>query len=746
MNTEGTPLIVQQLQAMARLKASDLFITVGKVPSARVHGVVRALDGAPTTPQEMETLLEILLHERQRETFSRVGDLDTGWTSPRGARYRVNLFRQQEKIGLVARLVPSGDLSFEELGLPAGIKELATLRRGLVLVAGATGSGKSTTMAAIVHHINSTRRGHIITIEDPIEFVHSDIRGRVSQREIGGDTESFPRALKAIVRQSPDVIVIGEMRDAETMRVAVSAALTGHLVIATLHTINATQTLQRILSYIPDDQRAQMAMDLSLSLRGVIAQRLVPTVDKKGQVVAVEMFSMGPASEKLVREQRVDELYDLMRTVRGPGMRTFNQSLLALHRNGRISYEMGAAYATNPDEFALQARGMSTGLTGFAQAGDDERPVELDMKTLLEEAMQREASDLHLSVGRPPILRIDGRLEPIRNIELTESDMRILLYSILSGRQRSIYELEREIDFALAIDDGRRFRVNAYFQKGRMAAALRAIPAEIPNAKDLGIPESIIDLGTRPQGLLLVVGPTGSGKSTTLAALVDRINRSRSCRILTVEDPIEYTHESIRATIDQREVHADTKSFAAALKYVLRQDPDVILIGEMRDLETISSALTAAETGHLVLATLHSNDAIQAMDRIIDVFPPHQQGQARSQLAASLLGVVSQRLIPDSDGVGRTAAFEILIANPAIRNVIRESKLHQARSLMEASARQGMVTMDRALEDLYHAGKISYENALRYASNPIKIKPQGGDRQRGELSVLSSSGSLSIED
>jgi twitching motility protein PilT len=639
-----------------------------------------------------------------------------------------------------------GNLSFEDLGLSRGVAELAELERGLVLIAGATGSGKSTTLAALVHRINSTRRGHIVTIEDPIEFLHEDLRGRVSQREIGGDTESFSRALKAVVRQSPDVIVIGEMRDAETMRIAVSAALTGHLVLATLHTINATQTLQRILGYIPDDQRSQMAMDLSLSLRAVAAQRLVRRADGQGRVVAVELLTMGPAAQKLVREQRVDELYDLMRTVRGAGMRTFNQSLLALHLSGTITYEAGVSAASNADEFALQARGMSTGLASFSQSEDEGMPVEVDMKTLLTEAMDEGASDLHLSVGRPPILRIDGALRSIRSAVLTEADMRILLFSILSGRQRSIYELEREIDFALALDDGRRFRVNAYFQKGRMAAALRAIPAIIPSAESLGIPEVVLDLGTRPQGLLLVVGPTGSGKSTTLAALIDRINHTRACRILTVEDPIEYTHESVRATVDQREVHADTKSFAAALKYVLRQDPDVILIGEMRDLETISSALTAAETGHLVLATLHSNDAIQAIDRILDVFPAHQQAQTRSQLAAALLGVVSQRLVPEADGEGRTAAFEILIATSAIRNVIREQKLHQARSLMETSGRIGMRTMDRALLDLYHEGKITHESALLYATNPLNIPARDGDMQQGELSVVGSSGSLSLED
>ena len=728
---------------MAKLKASDLFITVGKPPSARVHGTVRALNAEVTTDQDMEELLEAILHPRQREDFKEGGDIDTGWTAPSGHRYRVNLHRQQDSIGLVARLVPMGNLSFDDLSLPKGVAELAETPRGLVLVVGATGSGKSTTMAALVHRINSTRRGHIVTLEDPIEFVHQDIRGRLTQREVGGDTESFARALKAVVRMSPDVIVIGEMRDVETVKIAVQAAMTGHLVIATLHTINATQTLQRILSFFPDEQRSQVALDLSLCLRGVAAQRLVPRSDTQGRIVAVELLTVGPAAAKLIREERVEELYDLMRTVRGPGMITFNKSLLRLHREGKIDYDTGKAFATSPEEFALQARGMSTGLATFS-GHDDGQPIELDMKTLLEETMERGASDLHLSVGRPPILRIDGSLVPLSGQDLTESDMRILLYSILSGRQRSLYELEREIDFALALDDGRRFRVNAYFQRGRMAAALRSIPAQIPDAKELGIPDTILQLGTRPQGLLLVVGPTGSGKSTTLAALVDRINHSRSCRIITVEDPIEYTHVSDLATIDQREVYADTKSFAAALKYVLRQDPDVILIGEMRDLETISSALTAAETGHLVLATLHSNDAIQAVERILDVFPPHQQGQARAQLASSLLGVVSQRLLLDADGVGRTAAFEVMIATPAIRNVIRESKLHQAQSIIETSARIGMVTMDRALDNLYQEGAITYETAVAHAANPISIQRRD-EQQGGELSVARGGGKLSLD-
>jgi twitching motility protein PilT len=379
---------------------------------------------------------------------------------------------------------------------------------------------------------------------------------------------------------------------------------------------------------------------------------------------------------------------------------------------------------------------MSTGVLTFGGGSSPVADVGFDMRGLLQLVLERKASDLHLTSGRPPILRVGGGLEAAGELDLSDSDMRTLLYSIMTERQRTTYELERETDFALALDDGRRFRVNAYFQKGRMAAALRAIPGAVPDADKLGLPEELLEMGSSPHGLLLVVGPTGSGKSTTLACLIDRINRTRKCRIITIEDPVEYSHQSIMATVDQRELFSDTQSFAAALKFILRQDPDVILVGEMRDYETISAVLTAAETGHLVLATMHSNDAIQAIDRIVDVFHAHQQGQARAQLAASLLGVVSQRLLPKKGGVGLVPAFEMMVATPAIRNLIREEKMHQARGTMEASRRDGMRTMDQALREVYESGQVEYEDVLRYLVNSRSIPvpgspgsiPPGGSR------------------
>ena len=716
--------LLSLLSRMDAMGASDLFLTAGKAPAARVHGVVTTLDAPKVDEAALSALADHVLPERLRAVFESTGDHDAGLTLDGDRRFRLNFNRQQGRVGVVARAVPSGALDLDDLGVPPAARAFADGRRGLVLVTGATGAGKSTTLAALVHRINAARAVHIVTIEDPIEFVHRDAAARVTQREVGIDTESFEAGLRHVVRQSPDVIVIGELRDPVTVQVAVSAALTGHLVLASMHTIDAAQTLQRLLSFFPEHLRAQAALDLSLCLRGVISQRLLPRAGGEGRVLAAEIMSVGPAAARLIREGRTEELQELMKSDVSPGMRGFNEALLALHSDGVIDFEVGLAHATNPDEFALSVRGMASGIAGLRDAPErDDAASTLDMNHLIEAVLRRGASDLHLTEGRPPILRISGELQALGDRRLTDADLRALLYSIMSSRQRSTYELERELDFALAVSRGRRFRVNAYFQKGRMAAALRAIPSDIPDAEALRLPPQLLDLGGRSQGLLLVVGPTGAGKSTTLACLVDRINHARSCRIVTVEDPIEYVHDGDRATVDQREVHADTHSFAAALKYVLRQDPDVILVGEMRDLETISAALTAAETGHLVLATLHANDALQAIDRIIDVFPSHQQGQARSQLAACLLGVVSQRLLPRRDGAGRVPAFEVMMGTSAIRNLIRENKLHQGRSIMEGARRDGMVTMDNALRALYQAGEVAYEDVVPHLTNPRSIVP-----------------------
>jgi twitching motility protein PilT len=337
------------------------------------------------------------------------------------------------------------------------------------------------------------------------------------------------------------------------------------------------------------------------------------------------------------------------------------------------------------------------------------------IEILLEEVIKKKASDLHIQVGLPPMLRIDGALLAVTGTDvINEEAIEALIFSVLDEDQKQILLKDKEFDFSFAFGDLGRFRVNAFHERGNLAAAFRLIPNEIPSVEQLGLPVIVNKFAEYPRGLVLITGPTGSGKSTSLASLIKKINYEQSKHIITIEDPIEYTHVSKKSIIVQREVHYDTYSFNAALRSALREDPDVVLLGEMRDLETIASAVTMAETGHLVFATLHTNSASQSIDRMVDVFPPHQQAQIRAQLANILMAICSQRLIPVVGG-GRIAAAEILISTPAVRNIIREGKSHQLEAVIQTGSEFGMQSMDRTLANLIKAGTISLDEARNVA-------------------------------
>ncbi|MFP3948291.1 MAG: type IV pilus twitching motility protein PilT [Longimicrobiales bacterium] len=362
---------------------------------------------------------------------------------------------------------------------------------------------------------------------------------------------------------------------------------------------------------------------------------------------------------------------------------------------------------------------------GGQASGDEEK---LNLRALLQEMIRRGASDLHVTVGEPPKIRVDGDLiNSSVDHTLTPKDTLQLAYSILTENQKKRFETEDELDFSFGVQNLSRFRGNVFKQRGCVAMAIRQIPYEIKTIEELGLPPILKKLAERPRGLVLVTGPTGSGKSTTLAAMVDKINRERKGHIITVEDPIEFIHRHKNCTVNQREVGSDTQSFKAALKYALRQDPDIILVGEMRDLETIESALTIAETGHLVLATLHTNSAAESVNRIIDAFPSHQQSQVRAQLAFVLEGVVTQTLLPRKKGPGRVVASEIMICTAAIRAVIRDEKVHQIYSLMQAGKKHGMQTMNDSLETLYLSGEVTLEEALKRSGDPNELLKAVGE-------------------
>ena len=348
--------------------------------------------------------------------------------------------------------------------------------------------------------------------------------------------------------------------------------------------------------------------------------------------------------------------------------------------------------------------------------------IKQELEELLGLVIERGASDLHISVGRRPTLRIDGALVQIESKDIVTGEFaKQFVEEILRGDQKTRFLEEKELDFSYSFADIARFRVNVFMQRGEFAAAMRLIPTKVRTMDELGHPQVMHNYTRVSQGFFLVVGPSGQGKSTTLAAMIDEINKQRACHIVTIEDPIEYLFQNDKAIIDQREIGQDTKNFNVALRSVLRQDPDVIMVGEMRDPETISAAITAAETGHLVFSTLHTNNASQTIDRIIDSFPPAQQNQIKAQLAGTLLGVLSKRLIPRIDG-GRAAAFELLIANAAVKNLIREGKTHQIDLVIETSAEEGMISLNRSLANLIKKGEISYDQAIVYSLNPSELR------------------------
>ena len=357
----------------------------------------------------------------------------------------------------------------------------------------------------------------------------------------------------------------------------------------------------------------------------------------------------------------------------------------------------------------------------------------VNLRTLLDEMVARNASDLHIVAGERPKLRVDGDIvNSSAEHELTPKDTLQIAYSVLTEQQKKRFELEDELDFSFGIQNLARFRGNVFKQRGCVSMVVRQIPFAIKTFDELGLPGSIAKMAEKPRGLVLVTGPTGSGKSTTLAAMIDKINRERKGHIITVEDPIEFIHKHQSCIINQREIGSDTKSFANALKYALREDPDIILVGEMRDLETISATLTIAETGHLAFATLHTNSAAEAINRIIDVFPSHQQSQVRAQLAFVLEGIVTQTLLPKAKGKGRVMAAEILVVTPAIRALIRDDKVHQIYSTMQAGKKYGMQTLNDALYQLYMTREVTAEECLRVTSEPLEFQRMIGQVEPGD--------------
>jgi len=708
---------------------SDLFIRANAPAQIRHRGNI-----APLSPEirfsaaEVDDFRRSVLSADEEDSYQQKGCADAAGAASADLRVRYNFFSTIDGPAIAIRpILHGGGQYLEQLGLDDQLRIAAEQKRGLVIITGATGSGKSTTLAAMVNHINRNFHRHILTIEDPVEFRHESLCSLINQRQIRQESFGFAEALRSALRENPDIIVIGEMRDAETCSAALNAALTGHLVLATCHTANAVQSVERIINCFPEYQREQAAQDLGLSLIGIFAQRLIHSADGSRMLPVQEILLGTPSVRKQVAQRDYAGLDEAIQRGAESGMTSFVRSAFRLLKAGTIGQDEAFSAVDNPDELKLLAEGMERSVDAFRpHYGDMQDPALgeiMDMRSLLQSAVQHGASDMILSVDSTPALRINGVLRHLTLPKLTSIDVQRLLFSVISARQRIQLEEERELDLALSVNldtenaetasQNYRFRLNAFYQRGSLGVVARVVSNVIPQPDALGIPPQLLQAIDKQQGLILVTGPTGSGKSTTLASLIDQINRNCRRHIITIEDPIEYVHANLRSVVEQREVHADTRSFASALKYALREAPDVILVGEMRDVETMAAALTAAETGHLVLATVHTNSAPQTIDRIVDSFPQAHQNQIRQQLAAVLLAVVSQRLIPKLLGSGRVAAFEVLMGTPPVQALIREAKTFQLISTMETSWKDGMVTMARALEELYNGGIISAENKAR---------------------------------
>ncbi|MBO7146457.1 MAG: PilT/PilU family type 4a pilus ATPase [Lentisphaeria bacterium] len=707
---------------------SDVFFSAGKTPAFRQKGRVIQTHDAPLPAEEIDQFRRMVIGSRGEEQYERTGSYDSSYSLTREERFRINFFSTVCGPSMAARPIRSGnDLDLEKLHLPSILQQICSVPRGLILVTGSTGSGKSTTLGALINLINRTEEKHILTIEDPIEFLHDNQKSLLSQREINSNVVSFAEALRSALRENPDVIVIGEMRDQETITIALNAALTGHLVISTVHTADTVQTIERIINMFPTHQRDQLSIDLGMALQAIISQRLIPMKQEESMIPAVEIMHGTPTVCKAVMDRDFKILEDALKQGSESGMVTFNRAIFRLFKDDKITLEDALKTVNNPDEFNLLVKGMETGVDSFrshyGNNFDDDEGTFVDMRSLLRVAVSTGASDLHLTNKSAPILRINGILRTLQLPALSSADIQRLLYSVISPRQRIELEEKRELDFALSVtlekdsETFTRFRVNAFYQRGTLGVVARVVNTRIPSPEELTLPPTLLSLLDKHQGLVLVTGPTGSGKSTTLACMLDQLNQKRNAKIITVEDPIEFVHNNLYSIIEQRELHSDTLSFAAALRHALRQDPDVIMVGEMRDVETIAAALTAAETGHLVFATIHTNSAPQTIDRIIDSFPSYQQNQIRLQLSSVILGVISQRLLPKLDGSGRAAAFEIMVGTPPVKALIRDGKTHQLQSVIETSYKDGMITLEKSLENLYNEGIVSLESTKVYQAD-----------------------------
>ena len=701
---------------------SDLHLAVGVPPMLRMHGDLMPIKFRDLGDAELEGYITEVLKPSQIKVLREGNDLDFSYVSAEGGRFRVNVFRKETGIGAAFRAIPTQMPSIDQLGLPPIVRKLCDYHQGMILVTGSTGTGKTTTLAAMIDYLNSTRSLNIISLEDPIEFVHRSKSSQVIQRELGTHLPSFAEGVRAAMREDPDVILVGEMRDAETITMAMTAAETGHLVLGTLHTTSATKTIDRIIDALPTEEREQTKTFLASSLIAVITQVLLKTPDQRGRRAICEVMVLTKAIGKLIMTDQSHQIPSQLQMGKEHGMQLLDQALArgdpGEGSRSRAGVQLRDRQAPIP---ALRHRyERRAGAARRARRGEPDAMPAID--PYLTQVLERDGSDLHFLAGDPARVRQYGELKPLSAEPLAPEMVKKTLYEIMPKLSVERFEAKDGTDFAYAMPGVARFRVNVMRHLNGMGAVFRAIPSKAKTADELKLPNAVRDLSKVNNGLILVTGKTGSGKSTTLAALIDDINTREKGHILTIEDPIEFVHLRKNCLISQREIGVHAGSFSSALLSALREDPDVILVGELRDLETMSIAVTAAEMGILVMGTLHTNGAAATVDRLVNAFPADKQPHVRTMLSTSLRGVVSQQLIPKADKKGRVAALEILINTPAIANLIRQGKMDQLENGMQTGSASGMRLMDSAIQALLDQRLISGNDAYKKSINKSRFE------------------------
>ena len=647
---------------------------------------------------------------------------------------------QQGFTGCVIRTINAKIPTIEDLELPPILKDVVLSKRGFVIMVGGTGSGKSTSLAAMVGYRNEKTRGHIVTIEDPVEYVHPHKGCVVTHREVGVDTDSWHAALKNTLRQAPDVILIGEIRDRETMEYGIQFAETGHLVLATLHANSANQALDRIINFFPEERREQLLMDLSLNIRALISQRLIPRESGTGRIAAMEIMLHSPLISDLIFKGEVTKIKDVMARSNRLGMKTFDQSLFELYEPGLISYEDALRNADSKNELRLRVKLESKREIRMPR----KRPAPADRRGRrpVSERCRADVRRTGSAAEHQAAVQADGGEEGVRPfLHLLCAGQDQDRGPDLPGQQADTEPRDGASGGPRPDDPGSdrsfhggagdrfrhlraglgRFRVNVFYQRGYPAMVLRYITAEMPRLEDLGMPDILKDLVMLKRGLILMVGAAGAGKSTTLAAMINYRNEISSDHILTIEDPIEFLHTNKKSIINQREVGLDTKSFARALRGAVRAAPDVILIGEIRDRETMEAAIALAGTGHLCISTLHANNCAETLDRIINMFPRDQHNQIFLDLSQYLRAILSQRLVVAKSGT-RVAASEVMVNTPHMSELIKKGDVIGVKEAISTGTERGMLSFDSSLYNLVREGRIDLEEALSSADSRTNLE------------------------